>query len=286
VLAESVRSHDPIARLFASHALAEVGALAVPTLVKALDEGGEDVRASAAAALAMIGPPAADAAEALVRALRDNVPGSREALVGIGLPAVPALKVALKDENADVRMRAVRALGRIGHRAQVNVPELAEMLGDRDRDVRIFAVKSLGMIGAPASESAAELAVTLMDKDEHVREVSAGTLRILDPSARSVLPALKEALENEDPKRRLLAVSALGRIGPAAKDAVSGLVKTLDDEDLEVRYATASALGDIGPAARVAIPALERWLRPERSRYPILRAAAAEALAKIRGSDE
>ena len=83
-------------------ALSRMGTAAVPGLVEALRSNNPEVRAGAARALAMMGPPAAD--------------------------AIPALISALNDPNEVVRRYAIRALGRLGERAKEATPVLLEML--------------------------------------------------------------------------------------------------------------------------------------------------------------
>ncbi|MFH1724305.1 MAG: HEAT repeat domain-containing protein [Elusimicrobiota bacterium] len=104
---------------------------------------------------------------------------------------------ALRDEDADVREDAPRALGSIGPAAKVAVPALAEALGDEDARVRRGAAWALGLIG---------------------------------PAAKATVPALAEALRDADWNVREDAARALGRIGPAAEAAPE---KPGEGEDLE-----------------------------------------------------
>ncbi len=48
----------------------------------------------------------------------------------------------LKDKSADVRRSAADALGRIGPEAKAAVPALSEALKDEDPDVRLSAVRA------------------------------------------------------------------------------------------------------------------------------------------------
>lgn len=60
--------------------------------------------------------------------------------------AVPALLEALKDENADLRLAAIEALGRIGREARGSIPALSEALTDTDPRIRSEAARALEKI--------------------------------------------------------------------------------------------------------------------------------------------
>ena len=58
-----------------------------------------------------------------------------------------ALAERLKDEDAIVRARSVRALGMIGPAAKEAAPAIAEALKDEDADVREAAREALAALG-------------------------------------------------------------------------------------------------------------------------------------------
>jgi len=96
----------------------------LPTLLTALDDGDNNVRAWSAQAIGGIGPDAVDAVPALIRLLKNyRDEGSRNsaciALRGIGpaaKEALPALDNALSDSSETVRAFARRAIESIqGH---------------------------------------------------------------------------------------------------------------------------------------------------------------------------
>ena len=95
VLVEELGSNDGVKRLHARERLIEMGATAVPALMKALKSPSEQVRWEAAKALGEIRDPSA--AGALVDALEDNEPAVRwlaaKALIALGRGAlVPVLR--------------------------------------------------------------------------------------------------------------------------------------------------------------------------------------------------
>ncbi|MBD2472408.1 HEAT repeat domain-containing protein [Nostoc sp. FACHB-145] len=84
-------------------------------------------------------------------------------LKNIGKDAVPALIIALKDEDTDVRSSAANALGNIGKDAKSAVPTLITLLKDKDDNVRSKAVNALGNIGIDAVS-----ALIIALKDENI----------------------------------------------------------------------------------------------------------------------
>jgi HEAT repeat protein len=93
---------------------------ALPSLIRALDDSDELVRARSAHAIGAIGPGAEAALPALLELLKNRDEGSRIgaciAFKGIGPPAasaLPALRRALGDRSTDVREFAQRAIDAI-----------------------------------------------------------------------------------------------------------------------------------------------------------------------------
>jgi HEAT repeat protein len=114
-----------------------------------------------------------------------------------------ALTTALSDQSANIRMRAVWAIGQIGPRK------------------------------APAA-----LIAMLRDSDPRVREITAWALfEIEDPSA---VPALDAALRGESEKNLQMAyIRALAATGEKSVDAVRRL---LDSKDPQIRSIAVRAL--------------------------------------------
>jgi HEAT repeat protein len=268
-LIEALKDEDRRVRLVAAEALGKMGLPAIPPLIQALKDRDEDARLAAAWVLGKIGDP--QAVLALLEALKDDKDEwvryqMKEALVEIGMPAVPALLEALKGEDVrDVRQAAAEVLGEIGDPRAV--PALLEALKDEDvRDVRRAAALALGEIGDPRAVPALLEAI----KDEDVYWAAARALgKIGDPRA---VPALLEALK--DQRMRLSATEALGKIGDP--QALPALLEALKDKDWGVRRAAAEALGEFCDPQ--AAPALMEALEDE---VEWVRYAAAKALERI-----
>jgi len=185
--------------------------------------------------------------------------------------AVPALILALNDENSYVRRSAAEALGKIGNSQAVDALILA--LNDKDSYVRRSAAEALGKIGN--SQAVDALILALNDKDSYVRRSAAEALGKIGNS--QAVDALILALNDENSYVRRSAAEALGKIGNS--QAVDALILALNDENSYVRRSAAEALGKIGNSQ--AVDALILALNDENS---YVRRSAAEALGKIGNS--
>lgn len=137
-----------------AHALAVVGAPAVPRLIEALSSTAEHVRANAAYALGEIGLPAAEAVPHLITAISDPVVAvARHAVSALGMIGEPADQIvaAITDayatvEDEGLRSYMMQACVRLGPKAEAAIPTLREAVGDDSAYVRAFAVEALARI--------------------------------------------------------------------------------------------------------------------------------------------
>ena len=143
----------------------------------------------------------------------------------------------LKDKNPDVRMRAAKALGRIGDARAVE--PLIPALNDMHRDVRWNAVRALGMIGG--TKAAEALTKALGDKYDPVRSKA---LEALVKIGAEAVESLIKGLKDKSITVRYNSAAALGRIGsPKAKDALTEVSN--NDKSTSVRSIAKDALKEI-----------------------------------------
>ncbi len=182
----------------------------------------------------------------------------------------------LGNPSREARIRAVAALTDAG---LAGIPGLVAALASDDAVVRWRAARALGRTGPLAAEAARRLGTLVAhDPDRGVRIVAADALGAIGEDARAAIRGLAEALEDRDPDLRSSAALALGHVGAGEPAAVSALVARLRDPDADVRASAAAALRDIGPEAREATPALVAALDDAR---PLVRRLAGEALRRI-----
>jgi HEAT repeat protein len=249
-----------------ARALSNLGAPAVPGLMKALQHPVPAVRAEAAEALGRIGAKARDAVPALIECVEGLDGGvCASALTAIGdigpeaKEAVPALEAAL--HSGTDTGEAARALAQLG---EAGIVVLGEALEHEDPTVRSQATNVLewfGSRGCDDSPVAALPAVkrALKDKDPHVR---ARLLRLAMQlsDAPTALSLVTQGLKDPDPSVRVAAVSTLGDPAIDDKTATSLLLQALGDPEQAVRAEAVSTLGSIEPLPDEAVPAVIKTL--------------------------
>jgi HEAT repeat protein len=283
----------------------------IRSLAESLGDGDPFVSSRAAAALAALGPAAAEAPGKpdVEKAMKERLRFSVAALGNIGqaaAPAVPDLVLTLKasKHDPDLPAAAASALGRIGPAAAGALPALIDALRENDPRVMGPAVFALSRMG-PDGES--QVVAALESKSQALRKSAAAALINLGgTSARKAVPVLLEALKEH--RDLVWAMELLERIGPAddrvlnamaaflrtadrdacelvpsalariGRPAVPALIAALTEKSPEVRRAACRALGMIGPDAQEAVPSLLRAMEdPDAS----VRQRAATTLGNI-----
>ena len=189
----------------------------------------------------------------------------------IGPPrAAAGLIRALGDDDRDVRIAAVRSLGRLRSREAASplvvalaagrvpallarwsllqigtaaLPSLRSLRGSQAAEERASALQLLGLLG-DASDSGA-VAARLRDSSALVREQAAAALGRLG-SSRSI-PGLLAALDDRIPAVRAAAATALGRLRDPSSAAP--LLARAHADSFDVAQAAARALAATDPAA-------------------------------------
>ncbi|HEY7274017.1 MAG TPA: HEAT repeat domain-containing protein [Actinoplanes sp.] len=200
-----------------------------------------------------------------------------------------AARAALRDLRSRSRVRRARAAQVLGDlELRQAVPELCRLLTDRYAEVRIVAVRALGRIGDPA---AAWRLIASLDQAEPVPSLLAThTLVQLGPETEVTLIA---ALDHPQARVRAVCLDALGLLGAAG--SVQRVARLLREERvLDVRVAAAVNLGRLGTrsAAEPLIDAVDP-ARPAVLRAAAARAlgdlgapTAVPALMRLLGDDE
>ncbi|GIH97808.1 HEAT repeat domain-containing protein [Planobispora siamensis] len=208
-----------VRRAVAAHVLGLLGhAEAAFPLVRMLSDRNPEVRAAAVRALGQVG--AAGAAGPIISSMAGGrVPFQlvAQALIRLGSGARPALVKALSYDDPAQRAVAVEVLGLIGavETAKVLVRVLA---GDASTDVRVRAARALGRLGTPVCLDAL-LHATGPGHPHAVRVEAAAALGDLG-SPRAV-PTLQELLA--DPRYQVAhnAALSLARLGGPATAALT-----------------------------------------------------------------
>lgn len=303
---------DPI-RSAAARALARIGEPALGPLIEELGRslGLSRRNEMAARALGQMGDPRAvePLGQALRTADRTNRLFRRELIAALGQigsdQALPAFRLALRDEDPDLRQAAVRALAEYGRTQAAAL--LRDALQDADPGVRAAAARALGRLGDATAveglgqklldanpdtaraaaraladiggpQAAAQLSAALSSPRCLIRTQIAAAL-LSDGSA----PALRalSALEREtDVHLRGMALQARARLEGAA--AIPALIAALQDASADVRSTAAGALDDLGwKPDRDDLQARYLVARQQWAETTALGAAAIEALEHV-----
>ncbi len=176
-----------------------------------------------------------------------------EALVSILLGtqnqrATDILVPLVEHENADVRRRAVSALGDLGDRRAI--PVLRISLYDRNDSVQHATAYALIQL-AYGTDLIQALSAALYDEDMHVRYVAVRSLEFLNAD-----DLMLEAAINDEPRIRQIAVYYIGRA--KVLDGFELLIDALQDPDDEICLGAIWSLGQLGNPR--AMPALEQLI--------------------------
>jgi HEAT repeat protein len=265
----ALRSSNPEHRLTAVQNLAELGLKrtkeAVPSLIGALGDSDENVRAAAARALAVMScydlqstgdvESARTAANALLGSLKDASPGVRieaaRALLDLSFSgSAPAKAASDKQRGSSVAPVELQTLS----------ATFEKMLDDPDERVRVEALRGLGKVAPVLSGEPHEaLVAALENASPTVRAIAVGALgeswRGLDP----VVPTLTRMLEHdESPEVRDACGATLIALRPSALSAaaVPTLVAASQLKNPTARFQVISLLARLeSNARRAAIPA-------------------------------
>ena len=282
-VASFVGHHDQRIAATATNTLSELAARHVDAARALLsDAGTEDPLALGCVLLGAIAstrPLESEDLRLLERALAHADPNVRRAAIDAlaqagGEAAADAVVFALADEEHEVQLAAVRALGRLG-RAEPLVGIVADT---RDPVLTATALRALGDADPDRALSAARPLVAHADAAIACAAIEAiGQLASAPRAGPHVAAACEDALyaalDHSDAEAVKLALSLVGsRPGPRA---LARLGACLDHVSWDVRRVAAELLGqDKSPAAQALLRA-----RYEREKDPIVREAIAAAVS-------
>jgi HEAT repeat protein len=234
---------------------------AVATLKQLVDGGSPEVQEAAMRSLVNIGCAAWGRCCAI------------KVLADVGeAPMATRLAPSLQDDSDNVRIEAVRALGKWGG------PEAVHFLVEKARNdravfIRAEAIRALRTIGTGREEVLETALCALKDKGREVRAQSASLLGLFQ-SEKSILPLL-EAMADSHWSVRERAENALLNFGPSA---IKPLIASLGSRHWTTRFRAARLLGEIGDP--VAVAPLKRLLARKGERERV-RENAAASLRKL-----
>ena len=236
---------DEPSRPVAAAALARIGrpaADAIPALAKALlgSPKNEALRVNAALALGKIG----GRDDAPWRSHLPDLPGlpkTPEGEPGPGVPPDPGSGSAPAPAPAPAPDPAAAALAETVRK--VAVPALIKALADPDRNVRVNATRSLGLIGPDAAEAAKALLKILADKDGSIRANAAVALAAMPDAPDDAVPALGRLLSDSHASAANAAANALKARGAKAVPVLKQVGEALDKDLASPRFQGPPGIG-------------------------------------------
>lgn len=152
-----LNSDDPAERRQAAHILSKIGDPSyAPHLLGVVADEDPDVAIKAYRAAASTGRQ--EMVAPLVARLGHGETEQRDALSNalaqMGGAAVDALVSALRADDSGVRLHAAEALAQMGADAEASGPALGRLVSDEDNDVALAAVMALGSVGGAAAAAA------------------------------------------------------------------------------------------------------------------------------------
>jgi HEAT repeat protein len=256
----------------------EIGAQAVPPLLRMLEHGPDHVRPSAALALGHLS--ANNAVSSLIAALEDTNPYLRSnAAYALGrltaVTAIPRLVTMLQDVHAPAAAAAATALGQL--KAVEAAHALISALSHADLFVSKTACQALSQIRSahPFALDDSQLVRPLISLlgSEASTDAEQPVADLLTEMGVVAVPALLTTLQVDMPRAAECA-AVLGRIG--SPTATQKLTDVLNSNERDLRATAAYALGCLGVAE--ALPSLIRALDdPE----PVVRLNTVRALGSF-----
>lgn len=235
-----------LVRLRFAETIGEIGDVATPLLIEALENHTDVVvRRAAAKTLTIIADPVAvpNLIQAFLTDEDTVVKGSSAgALARTGEAAVPPLLeiLASPDQPQDIKGHAAWALAFIGSEA---AEYLYQALNDASLDVRCAVIGALGHVAQEqGDEKSCNLLVTaLTDPEPLIRTEAAAVLgQVNYPPA---LPHLILAVQDSELDVRKAAINSLGKMGD--RTALSTLQALLDDAENVIRVLAKLAIAQI-----------------------------------------
>jgi len=211
-----------------------------PAVVAAIASDRETVKVTAIEALGHVGSEAdvATLAPLLVSGHEGVVSAARLALRNLPGDAVDGA-IAAAVPQADPNVRAALLAMLTDRTAAQAIPLAVEYLNDEDAGVRLAAMRTLVTLGTPA-EAPAVIAVLKSTSDADERTASAEALNaIAGIYGDELLPTVLGAIDGAGPEARAVLVRNLGKIGStkaldAVVTAVGNADKTVSDEAVRV----------------------------------------------------
>ena len=243
--------HDPRrdVAVEVSDALASIGEASVPVFDRGLTNGDPWIRRTAAYSLRNAGPGAAASMGSLIRALDDPDDNVRAAaaytIAKVQVHVISNLAVVAQSGSGNSREAAAKGLLAVQQAIQRSLPALVRMAKDTDPMLRREAIENLRALGIQTPPLRMYMDA-LEDPVAEVRLAATDALASLGRRARPSAQSLVRRLGDDTPQVRAAAARALAALEAAVPEAMPVLQKLLEDKDPSVQAAAREALTKLG----------------------------------------
>ncbi|NES00110.1 MAG: signal transduction protein [Symploca sp. SIO1B1] len=186
----------------------------------------------------------------------------------------------LADEEQQVRISAVEALGKLGKDSEEVHQALLELLTHDDKQMCLQVAEALVKLGKDSEEVHQTLLALLTDKNKHrlLRISAARALVKLGKDSEKVHQTLLALLTDKGKQMRIYAARALVELGKDSETVHQTLLALLTDKDKRMRISAAEVLVKLGKDSETVHQTLLALLTDEDKR---MRISAAEVLVKL-----
>lgn len=274
VAASITTGRTPTARKVGIEILDAMDASVVPSLLAALSDKDETVRASARDAIASfehhIQSINADDVTAIRAALcsdDDYVRETAAILLGNGYPgadwAIELARSLLDHPSPKVRKTCMQALERISPVTGIGTAALLKAATAPEPEVRKVALSSLIEIDRIDENALLARLALVQDPDPDIRKAARASYwmtREYVGTHGAAIPQLLTLLNDNDVSMRRLAVTVLGGLGTSSRPALDKLEEALADSDFELCKMAARTLARLGKDIPEVVPRLLKLL--------------------------
>jgi len=183
----------------------------------------------------------------------------------------------LRDDDWEVRLSALEALGSLGEAGLEEAENIATALED---DVYMVRAKACDVIAKiQALEQAESVKATLKDKAPSVRVAAVRALGALGESGAAYSNEVFKLLSDSALAVRVAAIQSLGCMGEIGQCYASVIAAQLNDAQAEVRLASVEVLGRLGDHGAAFAEEVAMCMEDDPS--PLVRKAAMGSLAQM-----
>ena len=165
-------------------------------------------------------------------------------LIGFGEKIIPYLEKISKEKDIDLRIAALKIAGGIG---KSGISILLQALNAYDWNVRLAAIRFLGRMGESAKISAPKLLPFLESKDDYVRKKVLWALLKINADASVLLPIIPSLIKEKDKEIRKRVIQLLENIS-FESEKITSLIDSIFNiliEEIIYLFEEDSGLGDI-----------------------------------------